>query len=270
MVTTPKTIGEAGSAAPQALSRPAALPVLRGGGLDGRGAGRDDRSMPAALAEIEAALRAHGLDLRGAFHPTAGDRVPPLRDGRAAGTVVLAGNLGASMWAAFERERRDEPDPLDCWTERALRAIAERFAAGLVLAHEGPPFAPIQRWALRAEPVHRSPIALLIHPQYGLWHAYRGALLFAETLPLAARAQAPSPCESCAERPCLSTCPVGAFTPSGYDAVRCAAHVSSQDGVECHERGCLARRACPVAREHAYRPAQQRFHMRGFLGLPGG
>ena len=28
---------------------------------------------------------------------------------------------------------------------------------------------------------HASPLGLLIHPDYGLWHGYRGALLFAAT-----------------------------------------------------------------------------------------
>ena len=31
---------------------------------------------------------------------------------------------------------------------------------------------------MRAEGLKPSPIGILMHPQFGLWHAYRGALLF--------------------------------------------------------------------------------------------
>ena len=65
------------------------------------------------LAAIEAALRARGLALRGAFHPAPDDAVPRLPSGRAVGTVALAGQAGPETWAAFERERRAEQHPLD-------------------------------------------------------------------------------------------------------------------------------------------------------------
>jgi hypothetical protein len=39
------------------------------------------------------------------------------------------------------------------------------------------------RWSeTRAKPVHFSRIGLLIHPYYGLWHSYRGALGLTEEL----------------------------------------------------------------------------------------
>jgi len=223
------------------------------------------------LEGIAEALRARGLLLRGAFHPAAHTAGPALPDGRRAGTIVLAGNAGPEMWARFESERRDEPEPLDAWAARALRAVADAFGAGLVLPQDGPPFAPFSRWARAAEPVHASPIGIVIHPEYGLWHAYRGALSFAERLALPSRFRLPRPCDACETRPCLSACPVAAFTAppegfaDGYDAAACAAHVASPAGAECRERGCLARRACPVGRAYAYPESQQRFHMAAFL-----
>ncbi len=223
------------------------------------------------LEGIAEALRARGLLLRGAFHPAAHTAGPALPDGRRAGTIVLAGNAGPEMWARFESERRDEPEPLDAWAARGLRAVADAFGAGLVLPQHGPPFAPFSRWARLAESVHASPLGIVIHPAYGLWHAYRGALLFTDRLALASPIRGRRPCDRCDARPCLSACPVAAFTaesdgtPAGYDADACAAHVASPGGVECRERGCLARRACPVGDAYAYPEAQQRFHMTAFL-----
>ena len=129
----------------------------------------------------------------------------------------------------------------------------------------GPPWLPFQRWAMKADSVAPSPLGILIHPDYGLWHAYRGAFAFVERLPLPPREQRPSPCDSCIERPCLSACPVGAFTPGRYDVARCRDHVAGPAGRACREEGCLARLACPIGRAHAYPAAEMAFHMAAFL-----
>ena len=219
--------------------------------------------MQAAFTDVASALRARGLVPRGAFHPEPRDAVPPLPDGRPTATLVLAGNAGPGMWEAFERARPAGADPLDRWSAAVLGEVAAAFGAAVLLASA--PRNPFQRWAQRAEPVHPSPLGILIHPDYGLWHAYRGALVFAERLALPAPDHRPSPCDRCADRPCLRACPVGAFTAHGFDAAACGAHAASQKGVECRERGCLARRACPVGGDQRYPDAQQRFHMDAFL-----
>lgn len=218
----------------------------------------------ASLGAIEAALRERGLAMRGAFHPVAADAVPPFGDGRATGTLVLAGQVGASHWERFARERRDEPDPMDRWAARALGDVARRFDARVILPGDGPPHPPFLRWAQRAEPVHPSPLGLLIHPDYGLWHAYRGALALAEPLALPPRDRRESACERCVERPCLRACPVGAFGTTGFDDAACARHLTAS-GDACFEAACLARAACPVGREHRYPPAPARFHLAAFL-----
>ena len=113
--------------------------------------------------------------------------------------------------------------------------------------------------------MHPSPIGLLIHPHWGLWHAYRGALVFERRIELPAIEPKASPCEACAAKPCLSACPVHAFSGGSYDLDACVSHVRSAAGVACREGGCLARRACPVGDEFRYLPAQARFHTEAFL-----
>lgn len=217
------------------------------------------------LGEIAQALAASGLMLRGAFHPAPGDGVPALADGRAAGTLALAGNAGPSLWQAFAPAMPEGRDPLDRWCAERLSALAARFSATLLLPQNGPPYLPFQRWAMRAEPIHPSPLGVLIHPDYGLWHGYRGALALAERLELPEPDRRPSPCDSCAERPCLSACPVSAFSGEGYDVPACAAHIGSSEGSDCLGFGCRARRACPVGRAYVYAPDQARHHMEWFL-----
>lgn len=219
------------------------------------------------LGEVEAALAPTGLVFRGAFHPRAEDGVPALATGAAPGTLALVGNVGPAMWRSFTREPRDPaaPHALDEWSRRVVSALAARLGAEAIFPFGGPPWLPFQRWAQRAEPVYPSPIGPLIHPDYGLWHAYRGALAFAARLELPPRDRRPSPCETCRERPCLDTCPVAAFTPQGYDVPRCIDHVVSPAGDDCAGLGCRARRACPVGQSYHYQPAQARFHMTAFV-----
>ncbi|MCP4329544.1 MAG: hypothetical protein GY791_14045 [Alphaproteobacteria bacterium] len=186
------------------------------------------------------------------------------------GTLVLIGNAGPAMWRHFSTDRRDEPDPLNGWSRRTLDAIAQgltpEFGPMRVLyPFDGPPYHPFQAWAVRAGAAFPSPIGPLIHPVYGLWHAYRGAFLLAERPHTPSPNQALHPCESCAEKPCLTTCPVDAFTAGGYDVAACVGHISGDSGAECRELGCRARRACPIGREFHYGGEQAGFHMDAFL-----
>ncbi len=213
-------------------------------------------------ATIAARLTGLGLIARGGFHPEAADGVP----GDPA-VLVMIGNAGPGMWPVFAREREAGSDPMNRWSRRHIDAVAAELGARALYPFDGPPWYPFQRWAQRAEPVFPSPIGMLIHPEHGLWHAYRGALAFDHAVDgLPERPAVPSPCESCADKPCLTTCPVGAFDGKAYDVPACAAHLRRPEGADCLDLGCRARRACPVGRAATYLPEQAAFHMAAFLG----
>jgi predicted MPP superfamily phosphohydrolase len=55
-----------------------------------------------------------------------------------------------------------------------------------------------------------------------------------------------------------------AFAGDGYDVPACLGHLRGPAGADCLASGCRARRACPIGGEHAYAPAQMRFHMTAF------
>jgi hypothetical protein len=223
-------------------------------------------------ARVCLAVEATGLRSRGAFHPLPADAVPAMADGREAATLVLVGVVGGSCWDAFQsaEESRRDSDPLDRWSRRVVGELALALGAEALFPFAGPPFLPFIRWAQRAENVFPSPIGPLIHPDYGLWHAYRGALAFAQGFDLPAMDERPRPCDSCAGKPCLTACPVGAFSTDGYDVPVCVAHVAGVHGAPCLGGGCLARRACPVGATYQYTPAQMGFHMRAFLAANHG
>ncbi len=212
------------------------------------------------IEDIEAALAEHGLIARGALHPGPGDGAPG-----GVGTLLIVGNAGPDMWDRFAAARPAGGNPLDSWSQTILQGVATKFEATALFPFGGPPHLPFQRWALRAESVHPSPIGMLIHPDYGLWHGYRGALAFADRRDLPPRQDRASPCDSCAAKPCLSTCPVSAFNASGYDSKTCAAHLRTPEGQDCMTLACRARRACPAGQDYLQRPGQASFHMAAFL-----
>jgi len=216
------------------------------------------------LGEIEGLLRDAGLTPRGAFHPADTDGVPPLAADAPARTLVLAGNAGPQMWRAFDAARALGAMTLDQWSEHVLGALASRLGARAVFPFQRP-YLPFQRWARRAEACHPSPLGLLIHPEYGLWHGYRGALLFAAAIELPPPDHRASPCARCADRPCVTACPAGAFDGGAYDVPACARHLAQVPEPACMDGGCVARHACPVGRDYRYLPAQARFHMQAFL-----
>lgn len=207
------------------------------------------------------ALRALGLRARGGFHVSPGDDLP------GAGTVVMIGNVGGELWDVFPHtpEAQDgAADGLDRWSRRVIEELAARFGGRAIFPFDGPPYVPFQRWAQRSEPVFPSPVGMLIHPDYGLWHAYRGALALPGQLALPESDPRPRPCDTCADQPCLTTCPVNAFRADGYDVAACAEHLNGPDGGDCMTGGCLARRACPVGTLYRYESDQASWHMAAF------
>ena len=205
-------------------------------------------------ADVVAALAGTGMVARGGFV------TEPTR------TIVVIGNVGGAMWPLFRAAEQRVDDPLDTWTRSVLAPIAASLGADFVHPSDEP-FQPFQQWAHRAEGIAQSPIGILIHPQYGLWHAYRGAFLFPFALDdLPEPISDASPCLSCPDQPCLTACPVDAFTIGNYDADACRAHVRSRAAPVCIEAGCAARLACPVGTEHRYGPDQMHFHMKAFVG----
>jgi ferredoxin-like protein FixX len=203
------------------------------------------------------ALILHNLVLRGGFYPASDEAGL-----EGVGTVLLVGNAGGAMWSAFGSHVERAPDPLNRWTKAVIEPVAARFGARALYPF-GEPHWPFQRWAQRAETLHPSPIGLLIHPEFGLWHAYRAALLFPERLALPARIETRNPCAECKEKPCLSACPVGAFSGSGFAVGACGEYVANAEA-ECLSSGCQARNACPIGAEWRYPEAQIRFHMAAF------
>lgn len=212
------------------------------------------------IEDIRAALSPHGIFLRGVLHFD-GDG-PEMPVGRAQ-TVVLLGNIGGSMWPAFSawRERNAlVADPLDVWSADVIRPVAAAMGGTAWFPSEKP-WQPFQRWAMRAEGLKASPLGILVHPEYGLWHGYRGAIGFREAIEYQQPSFRSHPCDHCPGKPCLTACPAGAVAPHRFDVPACRSYLGGEGEGTCMPAGCNARNACPVGAQYRYPVAQLRFHM---------
>ena len=183
---------------------------------------------------------------------------------------LLIGNVGQQMWARFSKSTQiadGKPNSMNRWTKSALDEIAKEVDAKAIYPF-GDTIWPFQKFAKQAMGLHSSPLGLMIHPNFGLWHAYRGALVFSSThdkflnLESALKHQKPAgehPCQECISKPCLNTCPVGAFNGESLDVPRCFEHLDSGKAPECISVGCVARNACPIGREFKYSSDQLAF-----------
>ena len=212
------------------------------------------------LEEIEARLAAHHMAIFGGFHPRPEDGAP-----NGCQTLVLLGPREPGFWDHVNAQAEFDdgaPDPLDRWSRRVIGRLACDLGGKALFPFGGPPHRPFIAWAIATGRAWSSPVGLLLHDQAGLMVSYRGALALPERVALPPTPQQ-APCTPC-PRPCVTACPVGALDAATYDVAACHAFLDTQDGRDCLDQGCRARRACPVSETYGRRPAQSAFHMRSF------
>lgn len=217
---------------------------------------------------IASRLSRHGLIPRGGFRFAPDEAAPAGPSGSAARSVLLVGQAGAAPWPHFSRWRLSQPenlaDPLDAWSRAVIDGVAAEFGARAAYPSEKP-WLPFQQWAMRAEGLKPSPLGILMHPEYGLWHAWRGALLFDVEIPIQAPRAVSHLCDLCAGKPCLKACPVDAYSEGGFAYQACLGHVRGPSGGSCRATGCLDRNACPYGAAYRYPADAQAFHMAAFM-----
>ena len=178
-------------------------------------------------------------------------------------SLLLIGNAGGAMWQRFNAEAAEFDHSLDKWCHEKISRIADQCDARALFPYDRPHM-PFQRWAVQTGAFFTSPLGLTVHREYGLWHAFRGALLFNREVQWPTVPEQNSPCQTCEDRPCMSACPVGAFSPDSYDVPACVGHLTTTDSKNCSSQGCAARRACPVGSSYQYSTNQATFHMGAF------
>ena len=192
-------------------------------------------------------------------------------------SIILIGNGGGDFWRAFRAhaERnpgwRDRANPLDEFTRviiadeivPAVKTVGAKCAVIYPFMSTGATlnFIELAKIAGLGGP---SLLGVVIHPTFGPWIAFRGALIIDRDLDEPGEAIGFDPCPGCTARSCIDACPTGAVAyPGGWDIPRCLAYrVESEP--ECASR-CHARVECVIGREHRYPDDELEYHQRRAL-----
>jgi hypothetical protein len=180
-------------------------------------------------------------------------------------TLLLIGPQEPGFWAhltAGPEWRDGSPDPVDRWSRRVIGGVACGLGAKAVFPFGGPPWHPFYAWALRTGRTWDSPVRLLVNDSMGLFASFRGALALKEAVDVPP--PSPKPCDSCADKPCLTACPAGALTGAGYDLPLCHGFLNQPNGAQCMKNGCGVRNACPLSQAYARLPERSAYHMGQF------
>jgi len=184
--------------------------------------------------------------------------------------LALIGNGNTDFWPVFSSSKEFSDgccNPLDRWSQRLASQLAQQFEAQIIYPFTGPPYHPFLTWAQTNGDSFASPLGLHFHRQYGLWHGYRFALIVTrnQLIPsdFSSAKNLTHPCTDCAQ-PCMHSCPVNAFSASGYDVASCRSYVRQNPQASCATNGCAARLACPLSPPGGYETAQQQYHMAVF------
>ena len=175
--------------------------------------------------------------------------------------LVLIGHGGRQMWQSLQTWGMQTADPVDHYSMVQTQHFIDTYLpnSSLLWLYPNTPFLiPLQQLGKAAGWSHPSPLGSGISPIYGVWFAYRTAFLTNADLPLVRDDPQPSPCITCAARPCISTCPAHAVQVDRFDIDACTTH-RLKPGSPCADR-CLSRMACPFFPEHHYTLDQIQYH----------
>lgn len=177
--------------------------------------------------------------------------------------LLLIGNGGELFWQRSREFVARTEHPLDEFALDTVQRFLAEVAPGVRyrVLYPGPSLIPLQTLGALAGWHHPSPMMVGINDYWGMWYAYRVALVADTDFTPSARVDSVSPCLTCADKPCLAACPADALgLEDGLRLERCLDHrvapASNCAGT------CLARVACPVGSQHRYPDEQIDYHYR--------
>jgi hypothetical protein len=210
------------------------------------------------------ALDVAGLNLQAVFNLDAlpGENLAELRrhydPAHRYRQLILIGHAGKALWNAVKVSGIGSENPID---DFSVKTVEQWFASHFPShAHEViyPGDIPVGLQALGkiAGWHHASPLMLGIQQKWGTWYAYRVAMLTDTNLLPSNPSPSESPCNRCAQKICIASCPGAALAGGTLALDKCISYRKAPSS-RC-QATCLARVSCPVGSDHRYDEDQLR------------
>ena len=174
--------------------------------------------------------------------------------------LILIGHGGKTLWEQVQRANIKSNDPIDHFSTQVLEQFfaTEHPRNTYKIIYPGAPLVPLQELGQMAGWHHPSPLRIGINQDWGLWYAYRLLVLTDTDFEATEIKTSPSPCDTCEQKPCISTCRGKALDTGKLEFERCM-HYRLQEDSACANT-CIARTRCPVKKEHQYTQEQINYH----------
>ena len=183
--------------------------------------------------------------------------------------LILIAHGGTAFWQALKASNldlagSDDAHPVDDFTVSIIEQFLHAEFAGVAYqivypCNEASNNAiNLQELGDLAGWHHPSPFMVGINASFGSWFAYRAVVLANTDLPATLPVHTASPCDQCADKPCINSCPAHALDDGQFNLLKCIGYRQQPDSA-C-KATCAARSSCPVGREHRYSDEQMRYH----------
>ena len=206
---------------------------------------------------IDLKLVKMGFSLQGVLDISAVNTLLP-ESAREYGQLLVFGHGGKKLWQSID-SHSDKANPIDDYSVACIMDFLARIDCDQydILYPTNMFNVDLRLLGQRLGWHHDSPLGIGINKTYGTWFAYRVVVAANTNFEITKTHLSVSPCEDCADKPCITHCPVDAVGDE-FNLQACVGE-RAREGSACAYQ-CLARRACPVGVAHRYDSEQIRYH----------
>ena len=176
--------------------------------------------------------------------------------------LILLGHGGKVLWNQVEENLGKVAEPIDSYSKQVVIEFFKKQASNynyeMIYPSENSRAIGLQALGELAGWHFASPFRVGINSQWGSWFAYRAVVLADSDFELTKVENWTSLCIECKTQECINACPADAISFEKILLNQCLDY-RMEEKSSCSDR-CLARMACPVAREHKYSLEQVQYH----------
>lgn len=176
--------------------------------------------------------------------------------------LILLGHGGKQLWRQVKETIGKVEEPIDEYSKKVVNELFQNQFPNdnyeIIYPSENSRAIGLQALGELAGWHFTSPFRVGINEQWGSWFAYRAVVLADSNFELTRVENWTSPCIECETQECIQACPADAISFDEILLNQCLDY-RIEDKSSCSAR-CLARMACPIAKEHQYTLEQIQYH----------